>query len=347
MPESRFQPRFSLTRASRAKLGAIERDAQFVADLLILPRHEAWFRRATTTTRAVSTTRIEGIGEEGHPDAGTRKEADDANANAVRAYEFIDYLSDLPEQPIDELAIRQINREFLRGASDALTPGVYRRGQNLVGSFTPPDQGDVPELMRAFAAWLRDGGEHPIVAAGIAHVHLVAVHPFWDGNGRTARGLEAMVLQRSDFHFRKLLSMEERLLSVRAHYFAALERTLGVRFGPYDATSWLDFYLSTLAAATRALVEQLRTWHRRAAELQEMAAREKLLPRMADGLLFLAKMERMARADYVAIAGVSPVTASRDLKALVDAGLLVAEGRVATTTYRLADRLTPPPAPPR
>ena len=334
-----FQPRFSLTRAARAKLVAIERDARFVADLLIQPRHEAWFRRAATATRAVSTTRIEGIGEELHPDAATRKAVHDANANAVRAYEFIDYLSDLPEQPIDELAIRQMNREFLRGASDALTPGVYRKGQNLVGTFTPPDQGDVPDLMRAFVAWLRDGGEHPVVAAGVAHVHLVAVHPFWDGNGRTARGLEALVLQRSDFHFRKLLSMEERLLAVRTQYFAALERTLGVRFGPYDATSWLDFYLSTLADETRALVEQLRRWHRRAAELQAVAARENLLPRMADGLLFLAKAGRIARADYVAITGVSPITAARDLTALGGAGLLSAEGRVATTTYRLADRL--------
>lgn len=339
MPGEPFQSRFSLSRASRAKLAAIERDAKFVADLLIQPHHEAWFRRAATTVRAAATTRIEGIGEEEPRDAATRKRADDANANAVRAYEFIDYLSDLRDQPLDELAIRQINWEFLRGASESLTPGVYRKGQNLVGGFTPPDQGDVPDLMRAFSAWLRDGAEHPIVAGGIAHIHLVAVHPFWDGNGRTARGLDALVLQRSDFHFRKLLSMEERLLTVRPRYFAAIERTLGIRFGPYDATWWLDFYLATLADEVQALVEELRAWHRKAAKLQEVAARENLLPRMADCLLFLSKAGRIARTDYVAITGVSAVTASRDLKMLVDAGLLIAEGRVATTTYRLANHL--------
>jgi Fic family protein len=339
MSAVKFAPACSLSRSAAKALAAIERDARAIASAVLLPRHEQWFRREVTVERAGATTRIEGIGETPPADAAERRQVDTANANAVRAYEFIDYLSDLEDQPLDELAIRQINREFLRGESDALTPGVYRKGQNLVGSYRPPDQGDVPGLMRAFAQWLRETPDHPVVVAGVAHLHFVAVHPFWDGNGRTARGLEALVLQRSEFHCRKLLSMERRLLGVRAQYFAAIERTLGAIYGPYDATRWIEFYLTTLAEEVRGLITQLDEWHRRAAAIEIIARESGLHARQAEALLYVSKAGRISRADYIDVTAVSPMTASRDLKSLVQRGLLLAEGRTATTTYQLSPTL--------
>jgi Fic family protein len=233
--------------------------------------------------------------------------------------------------------VRQINREFLHGAVNTLTPGVYRKGQNLVGNYTPPDQGDLPELMRSFVRWLQKGKQHPVIAAGLAHLHLVAIHPFWDGNGRTARGLEALILQRSEFHFKRLLSMETRFLGVRPHYFAALERSLGKRFGEYDATPWLEFYLLMLAHEVRHLVSQLTEWHRQADRLHVMAKQLGLQNRQADAFFFLVKAGKMTRSDYMEITGVSPVTASRDLKELVDTGLIIAEGRTSSRAYRPAE----------
>ena len=189
-----------------------------VDNMLLMPRHQAWISRDVRVARASATTRIEGAAmdgaavrnllKSGSPANPTKDEQ--ANLNADQAYEFIDFLSDQDDIPIDELVIRQLNRYFIRGASEALTPGAYRKGLNQVGVFTPPDQEDVPGLMRSFALWLRSEDEeiHPVIKAGLAHIHLIAIHPFWDGNGRTARGLATLLLQRSPFRFRKLLSLE-------------------------------------------------------------------------------------------------------------------------------------------
>jgi Fic family protein len=337
MRDSVFQPKFRETSRISVALHEAETNARLIDRMLILPRHEGWTRRRVTSRRASATTTIEAVGEDAPTPEAARRAVDLANANAVRAYEFIDYVSGLPEQPIDELVLRQINREFLHGAVETLTPGVYRRGQNRVGNYVPPDQGDLPSLMHAFVRWLQRGTQHPLIAAGLAHLHLAALHPFWDGNGRTARGLEALVIQRSEFHCRRLLSMEQRLLDGRSEYFAAIERTLGSRYGNYDATPWLEYYLRTLCDETSGVVDQLTSWHERADELHLRARAAGLQERQSEVFFYLVASERVTRAEYMELTGVSAVTASRDLKRLADAGLIVAEGHTTSRTYRSAD----------
>jgi Fic family protein len=336
MTDVTFRPRFSLSPSIRAALDEIERNHWLVQNMLLMPQQQSWVRREITVARATATTKIEGIGESagGISAEAARRAFAQALENALRAYEFIDYVSDLPEQPIDELVIRQINRDFLHGSAATLTPGVYRRGQNLVGNYTPPDQGDVPALMRAFVDWLHSVDLNDALKSGIAHLHLVAIHPFWDGNGRTARGIETLILQRSRLHFKKLLSIETRLLDVRQDYFAALAATLGSRFSRYDATPWLEFYASTLASEVQALVARLAEWHAQLDELHAMRHDAGILPRHADALAFAFRAGAMTRGDYIEITGVSPVTASRDLARLVEKGLLVADGRTSSRVYR-------------
>lgn len=237
-----------------------------------MPKHEAWIRRDVGVSRASATTRIEGASLDeaavkellDRPPAGKPTGDEQANLNAIRAYEFVDFLSDQPSIPIDELVIRQINRELLHGAPEPMTPGVYRKGQNSVKNFSPPDQADVPILMRAFTTWIRaEERVDPILKAGLAHIHLIAIHPFRDGNGRTARALAALILQRSRFHFKKLLSLEGGLFSARGDYFSALERTLGLRFSDsYDATPWLEFFVVDVNAQTAFLRDRLTDFQR-------------------------------------------------------------------------------------
>ena len=160
--------------------------------MLLVPNHQTRIERQTTVKRASGTTAIEGVGlpEEAvarllnaHTSIGDT-EAEQANINALRTYAFV-----------DELAIREMNRHLMWGAADVLTPGAYRRGQNRINTFAPPNQGDVPDLMRALGLWLREPDEaiSPVIRAGLAHLYFVAIHPFWDGNGRTAHGLTTLV----------------------------------------------------------------------------------------------------------------------------------------------------------
>ncbi len=344
MNDSILTPHYTPTAKIQAALDVVDNQRWLFTNMLLMPKHQAWMHRDVRAERAAGTTSIEGVGlskadlEELLRRGTTTRtdEAERANLNAIEAYDFIDYLSDQKDIPLDELVIRQLNREFLRGESEMLTPGVYRKGQNTVGHFVPPDQGDVPALMREFTNWLRLDHEdvHPIVKAAIAHIHLVAIHPFWDGNGRTARGLATLVLQRSDFHFGKLLSLESYFARIKDAYFTAIERTLETEFRrDYDTTNWVDFFVTGLWGEALRLTTKLTAWHRMMADMHSAFSEIKLAPRQLDGLAYAMQVGRIRRRDYIEITGVSEVTASRDLATITKAGFLRAEGRTKNRTY--------------
>ncbi len=345
MNDSIFIPRFDVTPSTKSMLDDIDRQRWLIDNMLLMPKHEAWIRRDVQVRRASGTTRIEGANLDetavsrlvdkqptGRPTADEQ-----ANVNALEAYEFVDFLTDQSDVPVDELVIRQLNRYILTGGSEALTPGNYRKGENTVGSFTPPNQGDVGSLMRSFALWLRHDSDetHPILRAGLSHIHLVAIHPFWDGNGRVARALSTLLLQRSLFGFKRMLSLESCLFEIRDDYIDAIERTLGTTFeADYDATPWLDFFTYALKVHVDWLVAHLTGWHRMMQELHHDGAELGLLPRLVDGRMFALRAGHMTRGDYMQVTGVSGGTASRDLAKLVALGLLTAEGKTRSRIYR-------------
>lgn len=351
MNDSIFSAQYTTTPTMDFYLKDLDRQKWLIDNLLLMPKHEVWIRREVQVKRAAGTTLIEGasLDEDAVRDltnlgAGAKLTEDEqANVNALEAYEFIDFLSDQPDIPIDELVIRQLNRYFMNGAAETLTPGAYRKGPNRVGEFITPDQGDVPPLMRAFALWLREDDEdlHPVIKAGLAHIHLVAIHPFGDGNGRTARGLAALILQRSTFGFRKLLSLESHLFDIRDDYFSAIEQTLGKEFSlDYDTSRWLEFFIVTMNAHVGKLTAGLTDWHRMMRDAHQIFAQKGWQERQADAFAFALQVGKIRRSDYIQITGVSPVTASRDLAELVKGGVLIAEGKTRRRIYRPVLSLT-------
>jgi len=344
MNDNIFNPKFDITPRISESLEGIGRISWLVDRMLIMPKQEVWMRRNISVQRAVGTTTIEGADMteeqvrelEKRPPRRTPSDDERDNLNALRAYEFVDYLSDQPDIPINELAIRQLNREFIHGV-EVHTPGVYRKGPVTVGIYTGPDQGDVPALMRDFAQWLETGDEmHPVLRAGIAHIHMVAIHPFCDGNGRVARALATLIIQRSPFHFRKLLCLEMYMAEPAAQqrYRAVIERTLGTQFPhEYDATPWLEFFTNAVWVHSQQLTETLTEWHRMMERIYGIVEETDLTRRHADGLAYAYHVGQMTRADYIEITGVSPQIASRDLAKLVEKGLLVAKGKTRSRVY--------------
>ena len=344
MTDSIFRPIFDQDSSGiKLALSEIDRQRWLFENMLVMPKHHAWMRRDVSIKRAIATTSIENVGLDEQAvrqllkrgPSGKPDEAEQANINALRAYGFVDYLSDQADIPIDELVIRQLNREFMYGAPEDKTPGVYRNGHNEIPGFQTPNQGDVPDLMRSFALWLReDETLEPVLKAGIAHLHLVAIHPFWDGNGRTARGISTLILQRSGFGFKGLLSLEAVFAGIRDDYFTAIERTLGSTFTPeYDSTTWLEFFAKSVLADALRLTATLTDWHRMMEPFYANADAMGLNFRQVDALAYAMQTGRITRGDYIEITNASPVTASRDLAELANRGLLRAEGRTRSRIY--------------
>ncbi len=142
------------------------------------------------------------------------------------------------------------------------THGDYRNaGEDVfVGIFTGPSPLVIQSLMDELVAWLRVSDRTPpLIRSALLHLNVIAIHPFNDGNGRTARILAAMELVRDGVRSPELISIEAYLRRSRDEYIEALRTTLGPRYDPdnHPTNEWLDYYtrisLDRLEARNRIL----------------------------------------------------------------------------------------------
>jgi len=345
-------PVFTYSQNITFNLNNIERDKWAFERLLLDPRYESWLRRRAMRRSLHHTTRIEGntLSEEQVGDIleGEKIQADIKQISEIEnsqiAYRFIDSISDDGRIPIDEHAIRHINALILGDDDPMLTSGQYRKGENWVRHYisrkrvyTPPNQGDVPALMREFSNWLRQEHKdiHPVIIAGIAHLRLVEIHPFWDGNGRTARALTTLILQRYGYRFNKLLSLERYFSLDLPNYFEAISHVVGDHFEQKrDMTSWLEYFLKALSIEIGLVSDDLldfriamESWHKSFIEKYEINGRQ------IDALGYAFLFDGIRPRDYMKHMRVSHETARRELKMLVDIGLLSPRGRGRAREY--------------
>lgn len=139
----------------------------------------------------------------------------------AKAYDYMLQLARSEEYNLTEETILQLHRLFYSGL-DETNAGVYRDGQVFISGteYVPPIAEDVPAEMSSFVQelWERWDTTHPVALAAFAHRRLVDIHPFWDGNGRTARLLMNLILIRKGYC---VVSIPPIL---RAEYYAALRQ---------------------------------------------------------------------------------------------------------------------------
>jgi Fic family protein len=193
---------------------------------------------------------------------------------------------------------------------------------------------DVPALMAELVAGLNDGADLPVVvAAAMAHLNLVMIHPFRDGNGRMARCLQSLVLARGGVLSPTFMSIEEYLGRNTTAYYAALANAGGGRWQPErDARGWVRFTLTAHLRQARTLLRRITESERLWVELEALVATHRMSDRTLVALYDAAQGLRVRSATYRAAFAesgdgeVSEQTASRDFRQLVVSGLLVPHG---------------------
>ncbi|MFG1845401.1 Fic family protein [Micromonospora carbonacea] len=231
-------------------------------------------------------------------------------------------------------------------------PGRYRPGDIYVDEahtgrrvYTGPDADEVPGLVSELVDWLADGEpDSPLlVRASMAHLNLVKIHPWRDGNGRMSRCLHTLVLARDGVLAPEFSSIEEWLGNGRNTYayYDVLAEVGGPSWQPANDTGpWIRFCLSAhhqQAQLVRQRLDQAaRLW-----ELLDDRARQGGLPeRVVSALQLAATGGRVRRTVYQRDEALTDDQAVRDLRALVRAGFLQQHGQtrgryyVASTTLR-------------
>ncbi|HUN78904.1 MAG TPA: Fic family protein [Solirubrobacteraceae bacterium] len=227
-------------------------------------------------------------------------------------------------------------------------PGRYRDTGTEVTSpgggppaYVGPTAEEVRPLMGEVIRWLGGGDldAHPAIRAAMAHLHVISVHPFRDGNGRISRIAQSLVLALGGLLAPEFVSIEEYLGEHTADYYGALGEVQGGSYQPRrDATPFvslcLDAHLSQARRRLLALDNAAARWGHLEGLVEARGWPDRLVIALEQSLF-----QGTDRTAYSAEAEVSAPTASNDLRRLLDAGLIVRRGRGPMTRYVASERL--------
>ncbi len=227
-------------------------------------------------------------------------------------------------------------------------PGLWRPGPiHVTGSdgglvYTGPDADLVPDLMAEFVDSLEVESKHAAsVRAAMAHLNLVRIHPFGDGNGRMSRCLQTLVLARAGVFDPVFASIEEYLGRNTPEYYAALAAVSGDQWRPRgaDTLGWVRFCLKAHYQQGRSAERRLKNVSAVGAVIEAELARLGIDDRAAVPLVNAAMGDRIRNAAYRRDADVSSQVAMLDLRSLVEADLLIAQGTKRGRSYLASPRL--------
>jgi len=272
-----YQPRFKYNDRIVKSLMSIEKNKNTV-EMLPLPKDiEKELRKEAKLKMTHYSTRIEGnpLGLEEVSEAIMKNrdrqglKAEQEVRNYWNALSFLSTSKRL-KIPISEDFIKRLHSIIeVRGSGRRTEESEYR-GPTRPGvlfavydsvtgqpEYIPPEANDVPQLMKSFVAWINsdDARELPApIRAGIAAYQLLTIHPFYDGNGRTARALATYILSIKGYDLKGFNSMEEYYVSDLQGYYTKLQMNLPVlyydgRDNPPDLAPWLEYFVLIMEKA--------------------------------------------------------------------------------------------------
>jgi Fic family protein len=202
--------------------------------------------------------------------------------------------------------------------------------------YTPPAPEDVPKQMAELIGWInRDTGISPVLIAGIVQHKFVDIHPFLDGNGRTARVLCTLILYQNGYDFQRLFSLSEFYDRERMEYYDAIQ---AVRDGGGDLTGWLEFFTGGLRSQLMGVgtigqgIVRREKLMGQADELRFNERQRKILDHFLDH-------ERASVDEIVRRFDLVRRTVQRDLAMMVDEGLLRESGSSKTDPTKFYELL--------
>jgi Fic family protein len=250
----------------------------------------------------------------------------------------------------------ELNKQFLKSLHFMMisydmtkNPGQYRPGfiqvvNEKLGNvvYAAPEVDAVDELVGELVAYLKnEKTEAPVqVRAAMAHLNLTMIHPFSDGNGRMARAIQTFVLAREGILDPVFASIEEWLGANTDQYYAALAEVGQGKWNPQrDTLPWLRFCLKAHYQQAATIIRRNDEYALLFDVIEKIANTRKLNGRAITPLFEAALGLRLTNARYVSLAETEAHSATRDLKLLVDANLLIAEGEKRGRYYRRSTEL--------
>ncbi|MDO8488253.1 MAG: Fic family protein [bacterium] len=205
--------------------------------------------------------------------------------------------------------------------------------------FRPPTPLEVPFLVEDFLRWLNSDfgrSEHPVIRAGITHYVLAAVHPFVEGNGRTARALATLVLVMEGYDIKRFFALEEYFDKHAEDYFGSLMTVSNqaTKLEDRDLTPWLETFTQALAIELTRIKESVRQVSVDTQIRKQQGKQVTLSERQMKLMEYLNANSQMTMAEArTQLPMVSEDTILRDLKDLMIKGVVVKKGSTKAAHY--------------
>jgi Fic family protein len=340
-----FQPNFRYTNKIVRLLARIQAAREIIINSLLIPAWEKQLQREALIKQTYNTTNIEGnqltLNEvslviEGKDILAHEKDKKEVQ-NYVKVLGYIDSLEE--DNEISEKILLEIHRLTVKDILPEASAGSYRKVKVVVGNpkigkitYTPPELEEIPLLTESLLDWLNSNEAldlMPAVQAGIAHYEIARIHPFLDGNGRTARALATLILTKRGFDTKKFFALEEYYNEDRPAYYSALSNA-DAKGG--DLTEWLEYFLFGIAveiSRVEKTVMQLSNDH----SLKEKYGQIGLNSRQIKVIGYLKEKEKITNKEFQQLLNVSASTAKRDLHDMVDKKVLKQIGEKGQSIY--------------
>ncbi len=326
-----FAPNFRYTNRIVNNLVEITSAREIILNSYLVPKWEVSLRRDALIKAAHASTAIEG-----NPltleEVSQLAEGREVMASRKAKQEVLNYLNVLERIEkyrnggnVAEKSILRMYKDVTKQTLDSFEhEGNYREIQVYVGNritgevtFMPPPPHDVPVLMGELIEWLNSDDSHnlsPVLVAGMSHYEFVRIHPFVDGNGRTARALATLILHLREFDIKKFFALDDYYDSDRMAYYNALK---SLDQETLDLTDWLEYFTEGVLISISKVKEKvlkLSLEKRKKEEKGQIALTERRMKIIEH----LQRNGRITTGDMAKMFGVTRQAALKELSKLVE-----------------------------
>ena len=178
------------------------------------------------------------------------------------------------KEPFSKKLLLEVQAMVEKGASKEkiglrgeMPPGVLFAvydSETGTPEYIPPEYTDIPALLDELVEYVNTTDDHPLIIAAVVHYQLVTIHPFEDGNGRTARLMSGYILDRGGYGFNGIGSLEEYFAYDPDEYYESLQMGLPAlyysgRENPPHPEIWINYFLRMMELYSKKVCELSKT----------------------------------------------------------------------------------------
>src|SRR3990167_6321142 len=346
-----YKPNYQITDKIVNHLTEIAVARDVVEKARLVPKWEISLRRDALIHSVHSSTHIEGnsLTLEEVSQLALGREISAIRKDKQEVLNYLQVLSNLEQYiPKDKFTVQrilEIHQDLVtKTLNRSEDEGVFRNRQVVVGykdnegrtvvTFQPPRTKEVPKLVQSFLDWLNESGVqqmNPVLVAGIAHYEMVRIHPFIDGNGRTARTLATLLLLMQQFDTKRFFALDDYYDSDRMAYYTALKSV-----GPktINITRWMEYFCEGVDFSVNRVKEKvlaLSGSKKATASLEQVA----LTKRQMQIVEAISRTGKITSKEMQAMFKITPQAIHKEMKKLMDLKVVRLVGRGRGAYYEL------------